>query len=144
MFSIPLATKMFQFTRFAFPITREYHAFSVMGYPIRTSPDRRLFAPPRSLSQLITSFIASESQGIRHTLLLTFFTCSCDLSRNKFAAVQPRFIASHLLGYSVNLLINSCIFFQYVKELLWFVVTGGKRMKKTYTVALSVTPHRGE
>ena len=28
------------------------------GYPIRKSPDQRLFAPPRSLSQLITSFIA--------------------------------------------------------------------------------------
>ena len=32
----------------------------------------RIFAPPRSLSQLITSFIASESQGIRRTLLITF------------------------------------------------------------------------
>ena len=30
-------------------------------------------APTRSLSQLITSFIASESQGIRHAPLLTFF-----------------------------------------------------------------------
>ena len=28
------------------------------GYPIRKSPDQRVFAAPRSLSQLITSFIA--------------------------------------------------------------------------------------
>ena len=42
------------------------------GCPIRKSPDQRLFAPPRSLSQLITSFIASESQGIPHALLVTF------------------------------------------------------------------------
>ena len=34
---------------------------------------RRLFAPPRSLSQLVTSFIASESQGIHRLLLFTFF-----------------------------------------------------------------------
>ena len=42
------------------------------GCPIRKSPDQRLFAPPRSLSQLITSFFASESQGIPHALLVTF------------------------------------------------------------------------
>ncbi len=33
---------------------------------------KRLFAPSRSLSQLVTSFIASESQGIHRSLLLTF------------------------------------------------------------------------
>ena len=44
----------------------------VSGCPIRKSPDQRLFAPPRSLSQLITSFFASESQGIPHALLVTF------------------------------------------------------------------------
>jgi hypothetical protein len=34
------------------------------GYPIRKSPDHRVFAAPRSLSQLITSFIACQHQGI--------------------------------------------------------------------------------
>ena len=43
-----------------------------LGCPIRKSPDHGLFAPPRSLSQLITSFFASESQGIPRTLLVTF------------------------------------------------------------------------
>ena len=39
---------------------------------------KRLFAPPRGLSQLITSFVASESQGIPRALLVTysFFTRS--------------------------------------------------------------------
>ena len=46
--------------------------FNQPGFPIRKSTDQRIFAPPRSLSQLITSFIASESQGIRHTLLIAF------------------------------------------------------------------------
>ena len=36
------------------------------GCPIRTSADLRAFAPPRGFSQLITSFFASESQGIPH------------------------------------------------------------------------------
>src|SRR5690606_10650779 len=41
------------------------------GFPIRRSTDRRVFAPPRGLSQLITSFIASLCQGIHRVLLLT-------------------------------------------------------------------------
>ena len=44
---------------------------SVMGCPIRKSPDLGLFAPPRSLSQLTTSFIAFSCQGIRRMLLVT-------------------------------------------------------------------------
>ena len=43
-----------------------------MGCPIRKSTDQRLFAPTRCLSQLITSFFASESQGIPCTLLVTY------------------------------------------------------------------------
>ena len=49
LFSFPAGTKMFQFPA-----------------------DQRSFAPTRGLSQLITSFIASESQGIRHAPLLAF------------------------------------------------------------------------
>ena len=37
-----------------------------MGCPIRKSTLHRIFAPKRGLSQLVTSFIASESQGILH------------------------------------------------------------------------------
>lgn len=43
------------------------------GSPIRKSADQIIFANPRSLSQLITSFFASESQGIPRILFLTFF-----------------------------------------------------------------------
>lgn len=35
-----------------------------LGFPIRTSPDRRLLASPRGFSQLTTSFIACLRQGI--------------------------------------------------------------------------------
>jgi hypothetical protein len=34
------------------------------GFPIRKFPDQSLFAAPRNLSQRITSFIASQCQGI--------------------------------------------------------------------------------
>ena len=42
------------------------------GCPIRKSGDPGIFAPPPRLSQLITSFLASESQGIHRLPLLTF------------------------------------------------------------------------
>ena len=62
---------MFQFSGLTsdiigYPIAR-------VGCPIRIFADQRLFAPPRNFSQLITSFIVSESQGIPRTPLLTFF-----------------------------------------------------------------------
>ena len=69
LFSVPAGTKMFQFPALA-SIIDGWYLFKVPGCPIRKSADRRSFAPPlappRGLSQLITSFIASESQGIRH------------------------------------------------------------------------------
>ena len=43
------------------------------GCPIRRFADLGIFAPPRNFSQLITSFFASESLGILHSPLLTFF-----------------------------------------------------------------------
>ena len=43
------------------------------GYPIGKSSDQKMFALPRGLSQLATSFIASQSQGIRPAPLLPDF-----------------------------------------------------------------------
>jgi hypothetical protein len=42
----------------------------VLGCPIRKSTDQIKCADPRGLSQLITSFIASESLGILHAPLI--------------------------------------------------------------------------
>src|SRR5690606_39974191 len=50
---------------------RPYHIFNMVGCPIRISTDRFVCADPRSFSQLITSFIASESLGIPHTPLFS-------------------------------------------------------------------------
>ena len=74
LFSSPRGTKMFQFPRLAPQHKLRCTTFSRTGCPIRKSSDQGLFAPTRSLSQLITSFIASVSLGIRHTPFLTFFT----------------------------------------------------------------------
>ena len=79
LFSFPAGTKMFQFPALA-PEMIRWRVFNTPGCPIRKSPDQRLFAPPRSLSQLITSFIASESQGIRHAPFFTFLIHSLTLA----------------------------------------------------------------
>ena len=49
-----------------------YQVCNLLGCPIRKSAHQRIFAPKRGLSQLITSFIACESLGIRHTPFPTF------------------------------------------------------------------------
>ena len=48
-----------------------YYTFSIVGCPIRISADHLICANPRSFSQLVTSFIASESLGIPHTPLIS-------------------------------------------------------------------------
>ena len=72
LFSLPAGTKMFQFPAFA-STSSGWQAFSLPGCPIRRSAGHRSFAPNRGLSQLITSFIASGSLGIRHAPFPTFF-----------------------------------------------------------------------
>ena len=53
------------------------------GYPIRKSMPQRSFAPQHSLSQLITSFIAIKSQGIRQLLLVAYENFySTNMSKN--------------------------------------------------------------
>ncbi len=63
------------------PPSGGWRVFNTPGCPIRISADQRSFAPPRGFSQLITSFVASESLGIRHA---PFFTFS---SRRRLTAV---------------------------------------------------------
>ena len=79
LFSFPAGTKMFQFPALA-SILDGWYSFRIPGCPIRRFTDQGLFAPPRDFSQLITSFIASESQGIRHAPFFTFLIHSLTLA----------------------------------------------------------------
>ena len=54
----------------AYGFSGAYHGFAMVGFPIRKSPDQRLCAAPRSLSQLATSFIACFCQGIHRAPLV--------------------------------------------------------------------------
>ena len=60
-----------------------------VGFPIQKSADQRLFASPRSFSQLTTSFFGSQCQGIRPAPFLAwpfsqswFFHLPTRVSRN--------------------------------------------------------------
>jgi hypothetical protein len=68
--SFPPGTKMFQFPGLAASRLCIHHGLVPhrhWGFPIRRSPDQSLLAAPRGLSQLSTSFIASDCLGIHHT-----------------------------------------------------------------------------
>ena len=62
--------------RVCFPITRNFWPSTRRVSPFGNPRIKRIFAPPRGLSQLITSFIVFESQGIHRTPLITFFKYS--------------------------------------------------------------------
>ena len=53
-----------------YEFSETYIRFAYVGFPIRKSPDQRLCAAPRSLSQLATSFIACFCQGIHRAPLV--------------------------------------------------------------------------
>ena len=76
----------------------EEHSFTMLGCSIRKSRDHRLFAPPPSLSQLITSFIASQSLGIHRSLLFAFFILL-------FARTWVRYVAISYFKYSIPFLL---------------------------------------
>ena len=84
---------MFQFRRFP----AAHYGFmysrcrsSAAGFPIQKSADHRIFAPTRGLSQLVTSFIGSQCQGIHPTLFLfNLVVAGCAPVRSGQARTSP-------------------------------------------------------
>ena len=76
LLSILRPTKMFQFRHLSlstlFNSSRSTMALPTVGFPIRKSSVQRLLSPPRSLSQITTSFIDNLRQGIRYMRLCSF------------------------------------------------------------------------
>ena len=96
---------MFQFSGFAHLTV--CHVFNMTGCPIQISADQIVCANPRSFSQLITSFIASESLGIPHTPL---FCLLCSIFNQKL-------IKCALYYYYYNIFLLKFVS-QYVNELV--------------------------
>jgi hypothetical protein len=70
-----------------------------LGFPIRKSPDHRLLASSRGLSQLTTSFIASLRQGI-HTHALSSLTIK-SISNTKYS-IRCQFLRCFPSGRQTN------------------------------------------
>jgi hypothetical protein len=78
--------------------TRGHRWFATVGFPIRRSPDQRLYTAPRGLSQCPASFIGTWRQGIHHKplvasprdaeKLILFFTYDKLLCRPTSIAIQ--------------------------------------------------------
>src|SRR5690606_3822100 len=106
---------MFQFSAFA-SISNGYHASCMVGCPIRKSSDQFVFANPRSLSQLIASFFASESLGIPRVPLCTFFASRPFCHRETALSLQNDNKITKKINFAVLYCVYS-LFSQYVKEL---------------------------
>ena len=92
-----------------------YQAFSLVGCPIRTPADRWVCAPPRGFSQLVASFIASESLGIPRAPLITFRA----LARPVFARFCPHsFAKKYKRAASLRRSLLFISHHHHVKELL--------------------------
>ena len=79
-------------------------AFWQVGFPIQISPDHRILPPPRRFSQAVTSFFASDCQGIHRVHLFTWL-----YNPNRSYVVSNvhlclRLIQFSLLGYKANFL----------------------------------------
>ena len=119
LFYFPVGNKMFQFPTFA----SYFHMISrslAMGCPIRVSADRFVFANPRSLSQLVTPFFASESQGILRTPLVTFFWESSFWS---FFIYLFTCVIVFLMIWLIDYDLTHNLFSQHAKELYQQVVS---------------------
>ena len=88
---------MFQFPSFpscTYVFSTWSQALRLRGSPIRTSADRGLFAAPRSLSQLVASFVGSWCQGIHLMLFIawtSFVLFSCLSFANNFVTMKKLF-----------------------------------------------------
>ena len=114
---------MFQFSGFPpydYGFIIQYMEFVHVGFPIRKSTDLGIFAPPRSLSQLITSFFGSQCQGIRPVLFLLNRFCKC--------------IALHSRGLLFLVLTLSCLFLTFDVFLSFIMISHDAVFLSRYSV----------
>ncbi len=99
LISLPHPTEMFQFGWFPshrYLIHDGMHELLHADCSIRKSTDRSVFTAPRSLSQLTTSFIGSQCQGI-HSTLFPALPFALVLLRNFRVFTNCSFFTRHTL-----------------------------------------------
>ena len=147
---------MFQFRRFptyTYVFSICWQVFSLPDCSIRTSADQYVFAVPRSFSQLITSFIGSQCQGIRPAPFFTwpFFASNSSLFENYsflvfyfgYCSFLPKFnlikktllcfvlpLLSRLIQFSRFCFTKSCV--SPFVEILWWAQMGSNHRPRAY------------
>ena len=147
---------MFQFRRFpsyTYLFSIWWQVINLPDCSIRKSADRHVFAIPRSLSQLITSFVGSQCQGIRPAPFFTwpFFAFWIPLSSRIILSLVlvfqlrllvvflPKFLCSKnftslcftssIASYSVfKVLLRGCISFHWC----WWAQMGSNHRPRAY------------
>ena len=114
---------MFQFSGFPsihYGFMYGSQVLHLRGFPIRKSADRSLFAAPRSLSQLVTSFVGSWCQGI-HLMLFLAWTSSSFSSLIKSFSLVCLSLANNWLGYILLFLEKTIYYFRLFWRSVVFV-----------------------
>ena len=89
------------------------------GCPIRKSALLGIFAPQRGLSQLVTSFFASESQGILHVPFSPFLFSLRKVAFDNLYAASPHCVKTYLARHGATVgAASSIVFFIYLMTLL--------------------------
>ena len=109
-----------------------------VGFPIRKSPDRSLFAAPRGLSQLVTSFIGSWCQGIRPVLFFawTSYLYSLFSELLEFLRKQDKF--SHWKGFFLFVSLVSTFRWNCIASFDAFTLFGKTQLISQFCPLLSV------
>ena len=114
---------MFQFPGFPsirYGLAYGYWRSSPVGFPIQRSADRWIFAPPRSFSQLITSFFGSQCQGIHPALFFAWPSTSIALDAS--GSLCLLLVLSLIVLHNLRCLpISSCSFIKRIKIFLDYI-----------------------
>ena len=121
---------MFQFPSFpscTYVFSTWSQALRLRGSPIRKSADRGLFAAPRGLSQLVTSFVGSWCQGIHLMLFIawtSFVLFSCLSFANNFVLQWKSFyFAFVFFALTLSSLGSIAVFYHdFLKDLFYLTL----------------------
>ena len=86
--------------------------FAAAGFPIRTSPDNRLYTAPRGFSQCPTSFFGVWRQGIHRKPFLTY---SRDAEKSKFFVLVALYSLGKVQSPSSALSAEKCLSLCFVR-----------------------------
>jgi hypothetical protein len=106
-----------------------------VGFPIRRSPGQRPFAPHRSISLLIASFVAGRCQGIPRVPL---FTSNYTFSLSGGFEQELAFLAASRFQHQQPIKISPAVFQKIARTLSSMVMSSFSREHHRSTISVLV------